>query len=125
MSQTATNRHNRARGWDARPDGVAMIVNGDGLVRRSTAVEQQASLISQALAGRGVPVLRPDEVLTLLDRVEDRDRAMLAMLLEHEHPDDIAHALGISASALKRRRAQVRITTRAGSAAATQDSVLE
>jgi hypothetical protein len=125
MSQTATNRHNRARGWDSRLARVAVLADADGVARRSTALEQQASVIRHVLAGRPAPVLRPAEVLTLLDRVEDRDRAMLAMLLEREHPDDIADTLGISASALRRRRAQVYIAPPVGGVAATQDSVLE
>ena len=109
MSQTATDRHNRARGWDAWPAGVGIVANANpSAVAAPTAVEQQANLIKQVLAGRRVPLLRPEEILTLLDRVDDRDRAMLAMLLQRVHPDDIAQTLGISASALTRRRAQVR-----------------
>jgi FixJ family two-component response regulator len=42
-----------------------------------------------------------------LDRVEDRDRAILAMLLERLHPDDIAATVGISAATLRRRRARI------------------
>ena len=49
----------------------------------------------------------PTDVLTLLDRVEDRDRPILAMLVEHTHPDDIAATVGISAAALKLRRARI------------------
>ena len=109
MSQTATDRHNRARGWDAWPASVGVVANANANpVAAPTAVEQQANLIKQVLAGRRVPLLRPEEILTLLDRVDDRDRAMLAMLLQRVHPDDIAQTLGISASALTRRRAQVR-----------------
>ena|ERR1700727_3016142 len=109
MSQTATDRHNRARGRDAWPAGVVANANPNAnAVAAPTAVEQQANLIKQVLAGRRVPLLRPEEILTLLDRVDDRDRAMLAMLLQRVHPDDIAQTLGISASALARRRAQVR-----------------
>jgi FixJ family two-component response regulator len=47
------------------------------------------------------------DTLTLLDRVADRDRAILAMLLEHVHPDDIAATLGVSAATLRRRRAHI------------------
>lgn len=47
------------------------------------------------------------DTLTLLDRVADRDRAVLAMLLEHVHPDDIAATLGVSAATLRRRRAHI------------------
>jgi FixJ family two-component response regulator len=47
------------------------------------------------------------ETLTLLDRVDDRDRAVLAMLLERVHPDDIAATLGVSAATLKRRRTRI------------------
>jgi FixJ family two-component response regulator len=50
---------------------------------------------------------RSADMLTLLDRVEDRDRAILAMLLEQIHPDDIAATVGISAAALRRRRTHI------------------
>ena len=40
----------------------------------------------------------------VLDRVDDRDRAIVAMRLQRTHPDDIAKTLGISARALERRR---------------------
>jgi DNA-directed RNA polymerase specialized sigma24 family protein len=53
------------------------------------------------------PDVRPPDVLMLLDQVDDRDRAMLAMLLEDMHPDDIAATLGISASAFRRRLVHV------------------
>jgi FixJ family two-component response regulator len=61
-----------------------------------------------ATGAESVPdTVRPTDVLTLLDRVEDRDRPILAMLVEHTHPDDIAATVGISAAALKRRRARI------------------
>jgi FixJ family two-component response regulator len=44
---------------------------------------------------------------SMLDRVEDRDRAILAMLQEGVHPDDIAATVGISAATLRRRRARI------------------
>jgi FixJ family two-component response regulator len=50
---------------------------------------------------------RLSDTVALLDRVEDRDRAILAMLLERVHPDDIAATLGISAANLKRRHARI------------------
>jgi hypothetical protein len=50
---------------------------------------------------------RSADMLTLLDRVDDRDRAILAMLLEQIHPDDIAATVGISAAALRRRRTHI------------------
>jgi FixJ family two-component response regulator len=50
---------------------------------------------------------RQTDTLTLLDRVDDRDRAVLAMLLERVHPDDIAATLGVSAATLKLRRDRI------------------
>jgi FixJ family two-component response regulator len=47
------------------------------------------------------------DTLTLLDRVDDRDRAVLALLLEGVHPDDIAATLGVSAATLKLRRNRI------------------
>jgi FixJ family two-component response regulator len=45
--------------------------------------------------------------MSLLDQVEDRDRAILSRMLEHTHPDDIAATVGISAAALRRRRKRI------------------
>ena len=56
---------------------------------------------------RDVPDLAASNVLTLLERVEDRDRAILAMLHEHVPPDDIAATVGISGAAFRRRRARI------------------
>jgi FixJ family two-component response regulator len=47
------------------------------------------------------------DTLTLLDRVDDRDRAILAMSLERVHPDDMAATLGVSAATLKLRRNRI------------------
>ena len=62
------------------------------IVRRAASGEQQ------------FPDLQPTEIHALLDQVEDRDRAIVAMLLEHTPPDHIAGLLGISARSLELRR---------------------
>lgn len=46
-------------------------------------------------------------MLRLLDRVEDRDPAIVAMLLERVPSDDVARTLGISARALELRRKSI------------------
>jgi hypothetical protein len=56
---------------------------------------------------RRVPDQRAPDALGLLERVEERDRAILSMLQERIHPDDIAATLGISGAALRRRRARI------------------
>jgi DNA-directed RNA polymerase specialized sigma24 family protein len=50
---------------------------------------------------------RPADIQDLLDRVPDRDRALLAMSLECLPDDDIAATLGISGAAVRARRARV------------------
>ena len=50
------------------------------------------------------PELQPSAIHALLDQVEDRDRAIVAMLLEHTPPDHIAGLLGLSGRSLELRR---------------------
>ena len=90
---------------DAQLVGAAIIAGADGVLRRYADPEELAGVIRRAATGeQHFPALRRDGVLTLLDRVEDRDRATLAMLLDGVPPDDVARTLGISARALDLRR---------------------
>jgi hypothetical protein len=108
MSQRSSEPRNQPRGGDVRLAGSVIVAGADGLVRLHTDVEQHASPISHVVtASERSEDLRPTDMLTLLDRVDDRDRAILAMLLEHIHPDDIAATVGISAAALRQRRTHI------------------
>ena len=96
---------------DARLAGAAFLAGADGLLWRYADTDQQAGVIRRVVSGElHFPDLRPDAVLALLDRVEDRDRPIVAMLLQGIPPDDVARTLGISARALERRRARIRKT---------------
>jgi hypothetical protein len=106
MSQRSSETRNKPRA-DRLP-GSVLIAGADGVVRLHTDLERHASPARQAVAGaQRLRDPRHTEMLTMLDRVEDRDRAILAMLLERVHPDDIAATVGISAATLRRRRAHM------------------
>lgn len=93
---------------DAQLTGAAIVAGADGVLWRYADPEQQAGVIRCAANGaQHFPNLRPDDVLALLERVEDRDRAIVAMLLQRTPPDDIARTLGISARALQRRHTRI------------------
>lgn len=84
---------------------AATVAGADGVLWRYADPEEQASVIRRAASGeQQFPNLQPNEIHALLDQVEDRDRAIVAMLIEHTHPDHIAGLLGISAHSLELRR---------------------
>lgn len=84
---------------------AATVASADGILWRYADPEEQVGVIRRAAAGeQQFPELQPSEIHLLLDQVEDRDRAIVAMLIEHTHPDDIAGSLGISAHSLELRR---------------------
>ena len=93
---------------DTQLAGAAIVAGADGVLWRYADPEQQASVIRRAATGeQHFPDLRPKEVLALLDRVEERDRAIVAMLLERIPPDEVARTLGISARVLRWRRERI------------------
>jgi hypothetical protein len=108
MSQRSSEPRNQPRGRDVRLAGSVIVAGADGVVRLHTNLEQPGSPVRHvANEAERCPDPRLTDTLMLLDRVEDRDRAILAMLLERIHPDDIAATVGISAATLRRRRAQI------------------
>jgi DNA-directed RNA polymerase specialized sigma24 family protein len=108
MSQRSSNPRSQPRGRDVRLAGSVVVTRADGIVRLRTDPEPQASPISHRASGAEHLSDRwQTDTLTLLDRVDDRDRAVLAMLLERVHPDDIAATLGVSAATLKLRRNRI------------------
>jgi hypothetical protein len=85
-----------------------MVASAAGVHGVRTDPEPQASPIRHAVTGiERFSDLWQTDALTLLDQVEDRDRALLAMLLERVHPDDIAATLGVSAGTLRLRRTHI------------------
>jgi len=93
---------------DAQLAGAAIVAGADAVLCRYADPEHQASVIRRAASGeQHFPNLRSTEVLALLGRVEDRDRAIVAMLLERTRRDDIARTLGISAHAVERRHQSI------------------
>ena len=90
---------------------AAFVAGADGLLWRYADADQQAGVIRRVVTGElHFPDLQPDGVLALLDRVESRDRPIVAMLLRGIPPDDVARTLGISARALELRRSRIRKT---------------
>jgi DNA-binding NarL/FixJ family response regulator len=90
---------------DPRLTCAATVAGADGVVWRYADPEELVAVVRGAASGeRQLPDPQPSEVHALLDRVEDRDRAIVALLLEHVHPDHIADTLDISARSLRMRR---------------------
>jgi DNA-binding NarL/FixJ family response regulator len=84
---------------------AATVAGADGVLCRYADPEEQAAVVRHAASGeQQSPDLQPSEIHALLDQVEDRDRAIVAMLLEHTPPDHIAGLLGLSARSLELRR---------------------
>ena len=84
---------------------AATVAGADGVLCRYADPEEQAGVVRRVASGeQQFPDLQPSEIHALLDQVEDRDRAIVAMLLEHTPPDHIAGLLGISARSLELRR---------------------
>jgi DNA-binding NarL/FixJ family response regulator len=84
---------------------AASLAGADGVLCRYADPEEQVAVVRRAAAGeQQFPDLQPSEIHALLDQVEDRDRAIVAMLLEHTPPDHIAGLLGLSARSLELRR---------------------
>ena len=84
---------------------AATVAGADGVIWRYADPDEQAEVIRRAATGeRHFPDLQPNAIRALLDHVDDRDRAIVAMLLERARPDHIAGLLGISAHCLELRR---------------------
>ena len=83
---------------------TATIAEPDGLVCRAGDPDELAEVVRRVGAGeKPFAHLKPDEIHELLDCVDDSDRAILAMLLEGAHPDDVAGTLGLSARTVRVR----------------------
>jgi two-component system nitrate/nitrite response regulator NarL len=84
---------------------AARVAGADGVLCRYADPEEQVAVVRRAASGKQqFPDLQPSEIHALLDQVEDRDRAIVAMLLEQTPPDHIAGLLGLSARSLELRR---------------------
>lgn len=93
---------------DAALEGTAMLAGADGVLWRYGDPDELASVIRSVGGGLAQQYTPSPEVIgELIDRVEERDRAIAAMLLLRTPPDEIAHTLGISASAFRARRREI------------------
>ena len=92
-----------------RADESSSVTAGaDGVLCRYADPEEQAGIVRRAASGeRQFPKLQPTAIHALLDQVEDRDRAIVARLVKHAPPDDIAGLLDISARSLELRRQNI------------------
>lgn len=89
---------------DSRMICAAVIADADSVLCRDGDPEELAEVVRRVAAGEKLfPYLQPNEVLELLDCVDDPDRAIVAMLLEEAHPDDVAGTLGLSARTVRVR----------------------
>jgi DNA-binding NarL/FixJ family response regulator len=110
ISHFPRNRESRARAGivDTDSAAAAIVAGADRVSPRYAGPDNLAAVAGRAADGeQHFPTLSPDGVLRLLDRVEDRDRPILAMLLERVPSDDVARTLGISAHALELRRKSI------------------
>ena len=90
---------------DSRIICAAVIAETDGVLCRDGDPEELAEVVRRVAGGETLfPYLQPNEVFELLDCVDDPDRAIVAMLLENAHPDDVAGTLGLSARTVRVRR---------------------
>jgi DNA-binding NarL/FixJ family response regulator len=90
---------------DSRMICTAIIAEADGVLCRDGDPEELAEVVRRVAAGEKLfPYLQTIEKLELLDCVDDPDRAIVAMLLEETHPDDVAGTLGLSARTVRVRR---------------------
>lgn len=89
-------------------EAVAAITGAAGAVGRYGDPDQLACTIRRTAAGEHrLQTVSADAIGELIDRVEDRDRPIAAMLLQRISPDEIARTLGISASTLRARRREI------------------
>jgi two-component system, NarL family, response regulator DesR len=90
---------------DSRMICTAVIAEADGVLCRDGDPGELAEVVGRVAAGETLfPYLQLNEVYELLDCVDDPDRAIVAMLLEKAHPDDVAGTLGLSARTVRVRR---------------------
>jgi DNA-binding NarL/FixJ family response regulator len=89
-------------------DALAMIAGAAGALWRYGEAGELAATIRRAAAGEHEPPSLAHAVTrTMLDHLEDRDRAIAGMLILGMSTDAIAGTLGVSASSLRHRRRQI------------------
>lgn len=85
-------------------DGVAALAGAAGVIWRYGDPDQLAAAIRSVAAGaRDAPALASNTLQRLVDRVEERDRPIAAMLLLGIPRGEIARSLGIGERALRTR----------------------
>ncbi len=89
-------------------DGVAVLAGAAGVVWRYGDPDDLAAAIRCVAAGApAAPELAGDTLQRLVDRVEDRDRPIAAMLLLGIPRSEIARTLGISEQTMRARRWEI------------------
>ena len=89
-------------------DAAARIAGAHGAVCRYEDPVLRVELIRAVARGNTeLPSLRPDGARIVADLLEDRDRPIIAMLVDGIHRDEICRSLGISASAFTCRRREI------------------
>lgn len=88
--------------------GAAMVAGADGVFAWEADAAGLGELIERVLSGEKLfPPLLPDPFEELASQVAERDRRIVAMLLDGAHPDAIASVCGIGAGELSLRRQAV------------------
>ena len=89
----------------AELDATMAIAGADGVLWRYGDPGLLADTIRRVSERRHRPPdVAGETIRRLIDRVDDRDRPIAAMLLQRIAPDEIARTLGISARSLRARR---------------------
>ena len=89
-------------------EAMALVAGADGVLWRYVDGDELADTIRRVASGRGRPVdLTQDAIGRLIDCVDDRDRPIASMLLLGTPLGEIARILGISATAVRDRRAVI------------------
>jgi DNA-binding NarL/FixJ family response regulator len=95
--------------------GAAMVAGADGVFGWDADADRLGELIGRVVRGEKLfPPLLPDPFGELAGHVAERDRRIVAMLVDGAHPDAIARLCGVSAHQVAvRLRAVVRRLDRA------------
>jgi DNA-binding NarL/FixJ family response regulator len=96
---------------DPRLAGAAMVAGADGVFAWEAEADVLGELIGRVLGGDKLfPPLLPDPFEELASHVDERDRRIVAMLLDGASPDAIAGLCGVSAREITwRRQAVIRL----------------
>ena len=93
---------------DPSLEAMALVAGADGVLWRYVDGDELADTIRRVAAQRGRPMdLTQDAIGRMIECLDDRDRPMASMLLLGTSLDEIARVLGVSATAVRARRAMI------------------